>query len=356
MAALLVMAYHFLRFGPGTPQQFAAGEVLHRLLPLMDMFFMISGFLILLRYGDRLKDTAGYRRFIVRRLARFYPLYLVTSVFFVVVAIALHLGMVESTQAERYDYNLLWQNLLLVQAWGTTENLSFNYVAWSLSAEWFCYLLLPVYVLVIRRGGLVGLATLAVLSVIALEVATAAGIIPFDSWLQADTWGAYRAFADFAVGGVVMMCARDSRWQLRSHLPAWGVFAISIVGMLLLWPSYVTVFLLALSMFFAALAERNNPADAEWLSVFSPAGRASFGIYLIHPMVETILLAIVWQHFLAPLEVMSFYVFWIVPMVATIFLAMASDRYFEKPVSERLNRLFGEPEAAGKVQRRNAPA
>src|SRR5215217_2589776 len=125
------MAYHFLRFGPGTAQQFAAGEVLFRLLPLMDMFFMISGFLILLRYGDRLNDMAGYRRFIVRRLARFYPLYLVTFVFFILVGIALHIGLVESTQPERYDYALLWQNLLLVQAWGTTGNLSFNYVAWS---------------------------------------------------------------------------------------------------------------------------------------------------------------------------------------------------------------------------------
>jgi peptidoglycan/LPS O-acetylase OafA/YrhL len=356
MAALLVMAYHFLRFGPGTLQQYQAGEVLHRLLPLMDMFFMISGFLILLRYGDRISDWSSYRQFIVRRLARFYPLYLVTFLFFVAVGVCLHLGLVQSTQPERYDYSLLWENLFLVQAWGTTANLSFNYVAWSLSAEWFCYLLLPVYVLIIRRGGVVGLTTLAVLSIVALEIATATGIIPFESWLQADTWGAYRAFADFAVGGVVMMLARDSRWKLRSHVPAWLVFAISVVGMLLFWPSYVTVLLLGLSMFLAAVAERNNPAGARWLSVLSPIGRVSFGIYLIHPVMEAILLAVIWRRFIEPLDIMSFYVFWIVPMAATVLVAIASDRYFEKPFSDWFNGLFGTPKKAGTVQARNAPA
>lgn len=356
LAALLVMAYHFLRFGPGTSSQYAMTHVLERLLPLMDMFFMISGFLILLRYGDRLKDGASYRQFIIRRLARFYPLYLVTLLFFVAVGIALHFGLVQSTQAGRYDYALLWENLLLVQAWGTTDHLSFNYVAWSLSAEWFCYLLLPVFVLVIRRGGLAGLAVLAVGSVLALEAATAAGIIPFESWLQADTWGAYRAFADFAVGGVVMLCARGSRWPLRSHLPGWLAFATAITGMLLLWPSYVTVLLLAVSMFLAALAERHNPVGARWLAALAPAGRVSFGIYLIHPVVETILLAVVWRHFVEPLGLMSFYVFWLVPMAVTVLVAMVSDRYFEKPVGDWLNGFFGERNKPAKMQRSNAPA
>ncbi len=189
--------------------------MLYRLLPLMDMFFMISGFLILLRYGETLTSVRAYRSFLVRRLARFYPLYLVTFLFFVLVGMALHAGLVSSTQPGRYDPGFLWQNLALVQAWGTTDHLSFNYVAWSLSAEWFCYLLLPVFVLVIRHAGWKGLAALALAAIALLEAATEAGVIPFSSWLLADTFGAYRAFADFALGGLVMLLVRQSRWQLQ---------------------------------------------------------------------------------------------------------------------------------------------
>jgi peptidoglycan/LPS O-acetylase OafA/YrhL len=356
LAAILVMAYHFLRFGSGDPLQYEISHVLERLLPLMDMFFMISGFLILLRYGDKLKDWPSYKSFIVRRLARFYPLYLVTLIFFVAVGMALHLGLVTSTVPERYDFSLLPQNILLLQAWGTTPELSFNYVSWSLSAEWFCYLLLPVYVFVIRRGGVKGLALMTVVSVVLLEAATQAGLIPFDSWLKADTWGAYRAFADFAIGGVVMMLARDSKMQLRSHSVAWGCFALSIAGMLMLWPSYLLVALLAVAMFFAAVVGRNNPDGARFLAVLSPAGRVSFGIYLWHPVVETALLAVVWRHAVAPLGIFSFYQFMIVPMIATVLVAIASDRYFEKPVSDRINRLFGWERRSRKAQSEAARA
>lgn len=350
LAAILVMAYHFLRFGSGDAFQYDVSHVLERLLPLMDMFFMISGFLILLRYGDKLKDWPSYTSFIARRLARFYPLYLVTLAFFVLVGVALHLGLVTSTVPERYDYAVLPQNILLLQAWGTTSELSFNYVSWSLSAEWFCYLLLPVYVFVIHRSGVKGLAFLAVASVVLLELATRMGLIPFKSWLQADTWGAYRAFADFAIGGVVMMLARDSKLKMRSHTLAWGLFALAMAGMLMLWPSYLIVGLLAVAMFAAAVVERNNPQGARLLAFLSPAGRVSFGIYLWHPVVETILLAVIWRRAIEPLGIVSFYQFLIVPMAITVIVAMCSERYFEKPVSDRVNRLFARDQSAAKAQ------
>lgn len=340
-AAVLVMAYHFLRFGPNDALQHRLSEILYRLLPLMDMFFMISGFLILLRYGDRITGLRSYGSFLVRRLARFYPVYLVTFLFFAGIGLALHAGLVTSTQPGRYDLALLWQNLFLLQAWGTTDQLSFNYVAWSLSAEWFCYLLLPVFVVVIRHGGVKGLAVLALCAVAALEAATAADLIPFDSWLKADTYGAYRAFADFALGGVIMLLMRDSRLTWRSHLPAWGAFALTILAMLLRWPSSLVVAMIAGSMFLAALAERNNPDGARLLKSLAPIGAVSFGIYLWHPVVETLVLALAWKHGLAELDLIGFYAFLIVPMLATIVLALASDRLFEKPVAGWINRLFG---------------
>lgn len=355
-AAMLVMIYHFLRFGPDDATQHHVSDMLYRLLPLMDMFFMISGFLILLRYGETLTSVRAYRSFLVRRLARFYPLYLVTFLFFVLVGMALHAGLVSSTQPGRYDPGFLWQNLALVQAWGTTDQLSFNYVAWSLSAEWFCYLLLPVFVLVIRHAGWKGLAALALAAIALLEAATEAGVIPFSSWLLADTFGAYRAFADFALGGLVMLLVRQSRWQLQSHLPAWSAFALTIAAMLLVWPAFLIVVLLAVSMFLAALAERNNPDGARHLRLLAPLGAVSFGIYLWHPVVETLVLAIGWKHGIAPLGLVNFYVFLLVPMAITVIVALASDRWFERPVSGWLNRRFGSRHASGAVAPEQAAA
>ncbi len=334
IAALLVMLYHFLRYGPG--DQYALSHLLERLLPLLDMFFMISGFLILLRYGDKLQDWAGYRVFLLKRLVRFYPLYLVTLLFFVAVGLAVSTGLVSSTQPERYDHALLAYNLLLVQAWGLTDHLSFNYVAWSLSAEWFCYLLLPVFVFAMTRMGARGLVLLAVVTIALMELAIMAGIIPFASWLKADTWGAYRAFADFALGGAVMLAVKGSRLRLASPLPAWGVFCLAIGAMLALTPAIIVVALLGAAMFLAALSERNNPEGSAILRHLSPAGSVSFGIYLLHPVIETIMLAVLWRKLSSLGLPLNFYAVLWVPMLVTVLVAMASDRWFEKPLANRI--------------------
>lgn len=332
MAALLVMVWHFLRYAPPGHEAVSAG--LYRLMPLMEMFFMISGFLIMLRYCDVLRfERNGYMRFIIRRIARFYPLYLVTLAFFVVVALAVHFGIVRTDGPERYAFGALLPNILLIQAWGVTDTLTYNYVAWSMSAEWFCYLLLPVIVTAYRIGGKAGLAVVALLSIAALEWAVAAGIIPFPSWLRADTWGAYRAFADFALGALVAIAARDSRWALTSHAPAWICFALSIAAMAMLLSSYMIVGLLALSMFLAVVAERNNPAGSRLLAPLHPIGKVSLGIYLIHPVIEAIMFAIVWRKLVEPLGIVGFYTFWLLPMLTVIAVAVLSERYFETPLA-----------------------
>ncbi len=334
------MMWHFLRYAPAGHE--AASAALYRLLPLMEMFFMISGFLIMLRYADTLMTEPGsFRRFIVRRLARLYPLYLATLLFFCVVAAALHFGVVQSDQPERYAWSALPANLALVQAWGLTDVLTFNYVGWTLSAEWFCYLTLPVLVMAYRWYGMWGLAIVAASAIVALEIAVVLGWIPFPSWLQANTWGAYRAFADFALGALVAIAVRDSRWKLKSLLPGWLFFIAAIAAMATLQNAYVIVLLLAAATFLAALAERNEPEAAYYLRPLHPIGRVSFGIYMIHPVIESILLAVVWRKIVEPMNVVGFYTYWYLPALSVIVVALLSDRYFEGPVSRYLNARFG---------------
>lgn len=338
-AAILVMIFHFLIYGSTSGIQ--AAHRLRALMPLLDMFLMVSGFLIMFRYADKLLVERGsYRKFITRRLARFYPLYLATLIYFVLVGVAVHMGLIGSSAEGRYDWSTLPANILLIQGWGFTDTLTFNYVGWTLSAEWFCYLTLPVVVLAHRRYGLGGLAVLIVLTVLALELAVAVGIMPFSSWQVADTWGAYRAFADFAVGAFVAVLVRDSRWQLRSVLPGWSLFAATVLAMWYGLGGYPALVLLAVSIFLAALGERNNPDAMRWARPLDPVANVSFSIYLIHPVAASLGLGIVWRRILEPMQVMSFYVYWLVPMALVVIVALLSAHYFEKPVSKMLNDRF----------------
>lgn len=337
-AAIAVMCYHFLKYAPGDPHHALA--VLYRLLPLMDMFFMISGFLIMLRYGDELLASAGsYRRFIVRRFVRIYPLYLATLLFFVAVGIAVQAGIVSTGWPARYDFSVLPHNLLLIQGWGTTDDLSFNYVGWTLSAEWFCYLVFPVVVLAFRHYGAAGLAVLAGATVLALEAASALRIVPFETWFETNTWGAYRAFADFAIGALVAVAVRDGRFRMRSHLPGWLVFAASIACMLAQQNSYLIFALLVSAIYLSARAEVDNPEGSRLLRPLHPVGRVSFGIYLIHPVVETLFISILWRMVIEPTQAIGFFAYWYLPMAVSIVLALLSERYFETPAARWLGAI-----------------
>lgn len=338
-AALSIMMWHFLRFAP--PGYEEVGAYLYRLLAMMEMFFMISGYLIMERYGHDLSRSPGsFRAYLIRRLARFYPLYLATLLFFCGVALGIEFGIVHTEDPGRYAWSALPANLFLLQSWGLTDQLTFNYVAWCLSAEWFCYLLLPLVVMAHRLGGGFGIALLAGLLVLALEIAVDRGAMPFESWLHADSWGAYRAFADFTIGALVSVAVRQSRLPITTHWPAWALFALSLVAMATRQHAALIVGLLACAMYFAAIAERNDPEGSRYLAFLHPLGKVSLGIYLIHPVVEAIFFSVLWRKVIEPMQSIGFYAYWLIPCAATVVLAILSERHFERPVGRYIVGRF----------------
>lgn len=111
----------------------------------VDGFFVLSGFVLAhVAYDCLRSDRFAVLPFLQRRLARLYPLHLATlCAYLAVLAAAALIGRAPNDPG-RYDLSALPANLLLVHAWGTTDQLTFNYPSWSVSAEWFAYLLFPI--------------------------------------------------------------------------------------------------------------------------------------------------------------------------------------------------------------------
>jgi len=347
VAAMLVMSYHYLYFAPGD-DAISGTAYLHRLLPLLDMFFMISGFLIASRYASSVSTPAEYARFLRRRIARVYPLHLLTLAFFVAVAWAGAAGLVTLRDPVRWDFSALPFHILAVHAWGTTEALGFNYPSWSVSAEIFCYILFPVVMVIFRRAGLRGLLALLAVWVAALEILSRQGAFPSGHWTDADTMGAYRAFADFTAGAVAAALVARRRIDVRSHLPGLAALAVAVYAMLSQQSVYLSLAALFAAIVLIGLSETARPSSTAWLQPLMRLTRVSFGIYILHSVLETLFLSIVWNRLLEPTGLVGFYVFWLVPMAATIALALLSDRFVEG----RLGRLMaGIPAPSGAKSR-----
>lgn len=354
MAALLVMIYHFSHHLPEPGPVLAWWE---RMSPLLDMFFVLSGFLIFDRYKDRIASGGDYLRFLVRRLCRLYPLHLATLAFFVAVGIAVNAGLVASGGGtERYDFSALPANLLLLQAWGVGDALTFNYVSWSLSAEWFAYAAFPLLLLAFSRAGLAGLVALLAATVMLLEYADYGYTDPRELWYNAKLWGAYRVFADFVFGAILSVLALRSPWRMGSLMPAWTLMALAVASMHLGFGFYPSVALIGLAILAGAIGERNAPHLTAWLAPHLPVLAVAFGIYLWHPVVELVMYSVLWRHVIGPSGTVSFVLYTGAAMAISVVVALVSARFFEVPVSRWLvarleNRDSRRHENAGRTLR-----
>ncbi|WP_051540689.1 acyltransferase [Ahrensia sp. 13_GOM-1096m] len=351
IAALLIMTYHFMHYSENSEVWVRWFE---NMLPLLDMFFMMSGYLIYDRYREKLTDTGEFGSFLFKRLAKLYPLHMITTGFFVFVGLAWQLGFITSNAGVlRYDWTSLPSNILLLQAWGTLDTLTFNYVSWSLSAEWFCYLMMPLILFVALRSGIVGLLVVAAIFYMGTEYAISQDWPLGKTIADTKTWGAYRAFASFAIGAAVVQLVDMRIVLVRSHCWGWAVMGITIIAMFLSVNFYLIIAMMALALVLSAIAEHENPQGLAWMRPILPVLAVSFGIYLWHPVVETVMLSFIWRHYLGDIAPFAIEWFMLLAGVMSIAVALASHHFYEKPLGNWLVGHF-ERKTALKMQNKSA--
>jgi len=151
LAAWWVVAYHFREFIPVGDN---ARIVLSRGALAVDLFFIMSGFVMALSYGRGFQHRVtarGYFRFLALRVGRIYPVHLLVLCLFVSVPLALAVTG-RSPLPGQFSVGYFVQSLVLVQASGFGQGVAWNLPAWSISTEMVFYLLFPFVMLGAERG------------------------------------------------------------------------------------------------------------------------------------------------------------------------------------------------------------
>jgi len=283
VAALCVVIFHYnIDFHLQLEHVFPAIEGFG---VMVDMFFLLSGFVIAKAYLRRMGGLADYRRFLHARLARIYPLHLLSllaSLCLLAVILAAHVPV---NHMEMYALSALPANLLLLHAWGFTDHLSFNAASWSISAEWFVYLLTPLFFALARRFDFRTNLLVAAGSLAAIEALRHfAGLGPI--WGANCDYGMLRAVPTFFLG--VSLSVKIEQLPKRIAPPWWsvhGLFALAIAGLWLGVPYEAVIVIFALLIAGAAMAERRG--DATFMSgrVMARLGDASYSLYMLHGLV-----------------------------------------------------------------------
>ncbi|SEG56558.1 Peptidoglycan/LPS O-acetylase OafA/YrhL, contains acyltransferase and SGNH-hydrolase domains [Bryocella elongata] len=282
VAALCVVFHHWkssllLPGRVGLP----GGSALPRLQFLelsVDIFFVISGVIIARVYAERVTDGRSYRQYLIRRIARIYPVHLLTLVLMAVLALkasALGLSILGDDTLASF-----FRNLFLVNAWWRF-GLSFNIVAWSISVEWLCYLLFPAMLcLQQRKQRWTWIAACCMPIVLSLSpVRVGEGVFHF---------AIIRGLLGFYVG----MGAQLHRAELRRFAIPGAVvpvLAALALGLSLAGVAYVHLYALALAIpLLAFVADLRGGASALVRNV-APLSQLTFSIYMWHVPFATIL-------------------------------------------------------------------
>lgn len=349
LAALFVALFHF---GNGAN----VFSLIRNSYLFVDLFFVISGFVICSAYATRLETAGSLRSFLIRRFGRLFPLLVFSTMFYVLAknllvgakqgAVALgYAGQLEQTGASHYMVPSLAEitsTLTLTHGLGIFDRLILNPVSWSISTEFYAYVLFGVVCLVF--GGRMRLAAFALLSTAGLLVAAWATLGPHDC-LDAGKcldithdFGFARCVGSFFLGTLTCQFSRVVRpsanvLQFAGLTGLAMLFSLAEAFPMLVFASpllfAVLVFSVCRDTGFAAVLLKSKPMQF--------LGQRSYSVYMLHPILMI---------FMEPLAKRA-HGFALTALAILAYLAVlllvsgGTYKVIEDPLRKRFNRIAG---------------
>lgn len=306
----------------------------------VDVFFVISGIIISLSYAKAISSSKEYARFILLRIARLYPLHAVTLLFYVILGLLSLFDYIKVVNPAKYNFNDLLPNLFLTHAWGAKSELSFNYVSWSVSAEFFCYLLFPFLLIPFKRSKLYGVFSLFVIFCLTHYVASLflgdRAAIP-----NSDLPPLQKAVNGFCVG-VFTYFNREKLASLFSsktiQIVANGLLLALVCAMLSGLGRAATLLLVYLTVIFHCLGDEKKVPLLTSCRFISGYAEITYTVYMLHTLVATFVISWIFPLLFGKNPV-SLLISLLIALPITFWCSCACYRLFELPARELIRRF-----------------
>lgn len=345
VAALFVALFH-LALWNGVP-------LIRQGYLFVDLFFVLSGFVISSAYAERMKTGAQVGSFLIRRFGRLFPLLVVATTLFVLAKNLNPLvkrqliefgyaAALKNPEALAFEWPTAWELLTtatFTHARGTNDRNILNFVSWSISVEFWAYVLFALLVVVVApaRRGLVFLAV----SAAGLAVTLWASI---GKHACIDSGSCLHLVYDFAFARCVLSFFLGALvWRVRSlgrrmevpvQLAALAALLalFSLVGTVR-WLAFVFPLVFGV-LIWSISADRGPVARALCGRAGLKLGQWSYSIYMLHPVLLVLAFFQAAQRFNSPLLAPAVIAAYVGVLLAC---AWASYRYLEDPARRFFN-------------------
>lgn len=148
IAALLVVFYHI-----GWMYPLYNIELFRNGALMVDLFFVLSGFVMVHSYGSKLGEKGSFKKFIFARFWRIYPLHFVFLIVFLGIEVAKYIAETQlalnsnNPAFSKSNFESFIYHLLLIHSMGFQEQGSFNSPSWSISVEFYAYILFAITII-----------------------------------------------------------------------------------------------------------------------------------------------------------------------------------------------------------------
>jgi len=351
VAILLVLVLHFAPYAPGLHSPTVLLDRLYlRVSGIgwmgVDLFFVLSGYLI----TGILCDTKGskhyFRQFYARRFLRIFPLYYSALALFLLVLPSLHV-FDSVTRELRGDAVWYWTYLynMRVAVTGFLPSSALGHF-WSLAVEEQFYLIWPIVVLWLGRKHLIATCAVAVVAALALRLvlsSTLYVVLP-DVWMPARmdalAVGAFIALMIRVPNGLALL----RRWAIPTTVAAALPLAILLGYSIALSTVAHTLSALlfgAILVLCLTAAPNGSLATVTTSPILRFFGRYSYALYVFHhPLLwfrPIFSLAFIPTVFRSQLPA---YVLWLaIAIGGTVAIALVSWHLLEKPLL-KMKRFF----------------
>ena len=289
--ALCVVVFHTHYFNSITETSFFRGSD-----SFVDFFFVLSGFVITHSYAY--KKDISFKKFTLSRFFRLFPLHIATLIFYILlelcklVAYRYGIAFNKPPFSAENDPSQIIPNLLLLQSWTTYTNaLSFNYPAWSISIEFYIYLIFFITLLV---KGLYR-------NILWFFIASIATLLFSNSYLTtADILSitVLRGLSGFFAGALTYLLYKNTHNIIKLGTIGSSLFEISLfISILFVISSnfdnkgIVLLFLFSASIFIFAF-EKGLLSSLFSKQLFNGIGKLSYSIYMTHAPILFMILSL----------------------------------------------------------------
>lgn len=279
IAAFLIVFYHLPKWNPILD----IGLVNNGYL-MVELFFILSGFVIFNAYAEKITTQKDLFRFQLLRFGRLYPVHLLFLFVFLGIEIAKYLASTKlgvsssnSIPFETNNFSAFVKNIFLISSVLPNQSLTYNYPAWSISVEFYTYLVFAVSILLVKKSNVMFFAAISFISLLMLATKNTFG---FGSML--------RCFAGFFIGCLTAKFTKGIKTNLPNFYSVIACFAI-VSFLQLKTTNYfdLLIYFLTAALIATLVLSKNGTLKTilrfkflTWL------GAVSYSVYMSHAAVE----------------------------------------------------------------------